>query len=190
VSLALAESPTTTELVSIQLEGLRLRLVAGDASFDEAIAIRDRAETIAAYARTARLGLELGNQAIELRLRAERRCGGMLNEMIAAAGEVTSNARASRPAHARNVLPRRALRELGLSGKESSRMQLLSKLGDDEFELRVSAANEAGRQLSSASFLRAACVCPADARPRPPPDCCRTRWSCCATCARCRILGR
>jgi hypothetical protein len=35
-------------------------------------------------------------------------------------------------------------------------MQLLSKLGDDEFELRVSAAKEAGRQLSSASFLRAA----------------------------------
>jgi hypothetical protein len=35
-------------------------------------------------------------------------------------------------------------------------MQLLSKLGDNEFELRLHAAREAGKQLSTAAFLRAA----------------------------------
>jgi hypothetical protein len=155
-SLALAPSPTTSELVHAQLESLRLRLLVGDASFDEAVSVRDQAESLRAYAASARMGLQVANSAIELKLRAERRCGCILNGMIAAAGPVTAGARCGRPAHVRNVLPRRTLAELGLSGKESSRMQLLSKLGDAEFELRVSAAKEAGRQLSSASFLRAA----------------------------------
>jgi hypothetical protein len=142
--------------VHIQLEGLRLRLLGDDVDFHEAVSVRDQAETVAAYVRTARLGLETANSAIALKLRAERRCGAILCELITAAGPVTSNARASRPAHARDVLPPRTLADLGLSPKESSRMQLLAKLGDDEFELRLQAAREAGKQLSSASFLRAA----------------------------------
>jgi len=156
MSLALAQVPTTHELVHAQLEGLRLRLMSDDVSFDEAVSVRDQAETVRAFAASARMGLDVANAAIELKLRAERRCGTILNELITVAGPVTVGARASRPAHERNVLPPRTLRDLGLSPKESSRMQLLSKLGDDEFDLRLEAAKEAGKQLSMSAFLRAA----------------------------------
>jgi hypothetical protein len=155
-SLALAPVPTTSELVLNQLEDLRLRLVDRDVDFSAVIGIRDQAETVRAYAASARLGRDVANRAIELRLRAERRCGVILREMTVAAGPTTTRPRPGQTTRERESLPPHTLRNLGIGPSDSSRMQLLSKLDDREFEARIDAAKSAGRQLSTEAFVRAA----------------------------------
>ena len=64
-------------------------------SLDEIKSVRDKAEAARTYARAAKLGLELQNQAAEVKLRAERNAGIFLSRSSSAA--VTENQKGSVP---------------------------------------------------------------------------------------------
>jgi hypothetical protein len=157
-SLALVPSPAETALTQLQV--LQQRLDDDTLDFHDALDIRDQAETVRAYVRSARLGLELANEATETRLRAERRCGSILIDVIAQAGPSTTRLSRRRektqPEGTRLSLPPHTLEQLGISTKDSSRYQLLASIPEPEFDERVAALKAANRQIVVESFLRAA----------------------------------
>ncbi|KKM02721.1 hypothetical protein LCGC14_1781610 [marine sediment metagenome] len=94
-------------------------------SIDEVKDIRDKAEAMRAYARMAG-DTDFLFWAIEIKLRAERRAGGMLAEMqLQGPGEY------QRSYHT-TVAP--TLDELGITKDQSSHWQLEASVSEDEFE--------------------------------------------------------
>ena len=148
MTLALVAPPTSpAETALSQLYELRQTL-AETVDVPEAMAAVDRADAIRAWVRVARLRGEVAFQAGELSVRAQRRVGELLFEVTARDGKPRRNAR--------SVLPRRSLEQLGLSGKQSSRWQLVARLPADEFEQRLEACRQAERPPAVEAFVRAA----------------------------------
>jgi hypothetical protein len=98
---------------------------------DEVKDIRDKARAIEVYARQAR-NIEAERRACEIRLRAERRCGQLLDKMQKAKGatEPGTNRGATR-SHDDTAS---TLADLGISKTQSSRWQKLAAIPDGEFE--------------------------------------------------------
>jgi len=136
-SLALVPSPAETALTQLQV--LRTRLDTETIDFAAALDVSTQAETVRAYIRSARLGLQLSNDAVELRLRSERKAGLLLLDMLVG-----------------QSLPKQTLGTLGISAKDSSRYQLLARLEQREFDQRIVAMRASGRQLSALPLYRAA----------------------------------
>ena len=67
------------------------RSLAKAKTLDEIRSIRDKAEAARQYAKSAALGLQIQNFAAELKLRAERKAGGLLAEMSLRGGDRKSN---------------------------------------------------------------------------------------------------
>jgi hypothetical protein len=146
VSTALAPSPTSPAVeVLARVENLRLALSEPGLDFTSVANIRDHAEVLHAAAKAARLGLETANHAKEIQIRAERRCGELLLELMATAS--------TRPLR---VLPNGTLDELGINNFQSARYQQLARMTAHEFEARIDAIKDAQRELSFAAFVRAA----------------------------------
>jgi hypothetical protein len=142
-ALALVPSPPA-EAALAQLEHLRhrLELTAGD--FNDVLDVRDQAEVLRGYAQQARLGLEVSNQAIEVKLRCERRAGSLLHAMLVSPGK-----------HPKRSLPNGVLKDAGITATQSSLWQLIAQIPTPEFEQRLSVTKAAGRLLSSAAMVRA-----------------------------------
>jgi len=138
VTLALVPSPTEHALE--QLHVLRATLATTDLPLDDTLDVRDRAELLRSYAQSARLGLDVSNQAIELKIRAERHAGALLRDLLGA----------------RKALPNRTLTDAGVTAMQSHSWQLISQIPEPEFDTRIESTKRAGRQLSSAAFVRAA----------------------------------
>jgi hypothetical protein len=98
---------------------------------DEVKDIRDKARAIEMYTRQAQ-NTEAERQAIEIRLRAERRCGELLipREMAKGARGSGSNQHEVR-SHDVSAPP---LADLGISHNQSSQWQKLAAIPDEEFE--------------------------------------------------------
>jgi hypothetical protein len=91
---------------------------------DEVKQIRDKAEAMRMYARQAQYTLEMQNMCAEIKLRAERRLGEMLQETrIAERGE--NNLLRGRIVRPRDEGP--LLADLGVSKSQSSRCQIISR---------------------------------------------------------------
>jgi hypothetical protein len=99
------------------------RAIAEAHAVDEVKDIRDKARAIEMYARQAQ-NTEAEQQAREIRLRAERKCGQML------AGEV-ERAPAHRPEKASSDM---TLSDLGITRNQSSQWQQLAAIPADAFE--------------------------------------------------------
>ena len=65
------------------------------ANVAEVKSIRDKAEAVRKYAQNAKLGLELQNQAAELKIRAERKAGVLLNSMKLRGGDRKSKSQSA-----------------------------------------------------------------------------------------------
>lgn len=135
-------SPESGELA---LEDVCRQLAEAE-SFEEVKSIRDKAEAVRAYAKSARLGLEMQNRAAELKLRAERRAGELLAKLKLHGGD-----RKSKGHH-----DRLNLCDLGITQNESKRWQREASLPDEEFETFVAHARDACIEISSASLIRLA----------------------------------
>lgn len=127
------------------------RAIAEARDVDEVKDIRDKAEAVRQYAKQAGLGLEMINDAAEIKLRAERRAGEMLAVM-----EKNDGGRPTKTGN--SVLPvlEPTLEEMGVSKMESSRWQRMAELPEADFERHVSETRDAGKELSTASVLRLA----------------------------------
>jgi len=114
--------------------------------------IRDQAEALKQYIKLAGQGLEMQNWVAEIKIRAERKAGKMLEEIIPANG--------GRPPKNLDSLsgfsPRPTLKELGISYHQSKRWRLEAKVPEDIFDEYVAFVKAEGEELTSADILRLA----------------------------------
>ena len=114
-------------------------------SIDAITNIRNQAEAARQCFRLAEYGLEMQNNAAEVKLRAERRAGGMLHEMDRA-----DRGRPSKMSH------RATLSNMGVSRDQSSRWQEEAGIPEEAFERHVAETKAAGTELTSAGVIRLA----------------------------------
>jgi hypothetical protein len=106
--------------------------------------IRDRARAIADYMKQAGYGLEAQNTAAELKIRAERKLGGLLAETVTPGNPQFSHG-------GRNgKLPE------DITWNQSSRWQLAATVPEDRFEEHVARVREDKTELTTVGVLRIA----------------------------------
>jgi hypothetical protein len=115
-------------------------------SFDEIKDIRDKAEAVRKYAQSASLGLDIQNQAAEVKLRAERQAGKLLRQMVLRGGD-----RRSKSHHERLKLD-----DLGISRNQSTRWQMQARVPENVFQEHIRETCQAGKELTSARLIRLA----------------------------------
>ena len=108
-------------------------------TFEDVLDIRDKAASIQVYVRAAGEGLEVQNQAAEIRLRAERRAGEMLAAM-ADAGTLSKG-------------KCNTLSHLSITRIQSSRWQMEAKLSESVFESIVESCKATQRELTQSLLL-------------------------------------
>jgi len=113
--------------------------------------IRNQAEAARQCFRLAEYGLEMQNDAAEVKLRAERRAGEMLREMRER-GELTASSGGGAPCHRVMV----TLKDIGLTGKQSERWGLEAKVPPESFEQYIAETKAEGKEVTSAGLLRLA----------------------------------
>jgi hypothetical protein len=124
------------------------RTLATSTDLDDIRGLRDQAEAIRHYVKTAGRGLQAQNQAGEVKLRCERRVGEILTALALNGGDRRSNGR-------RTVT---RLDDLGISRMQSARWQREALVPEQEFVRFVQQANTDGRELTSSGLLRVARV--------------------------------
>ena len=152
------DSPTKEYSISTQTVGLGLPVgihkSALRAGFVQLMAassvadvknVRDKAEAVRRYAQSAKLGLEVQNEAAELRIRAERKAGKLLASMRLRGGNRNSKSQ------------RATLNKIGITKHQSSRWQQLASIPEQEFHAWVDDCRKSRKELTSASLFRIAC---------------------------------
>jgi hypothetical protein len=119
-------------------------------TIDEVKAIRDKAEAMRVYAQQVTCSLEMQNMLAEIKLRAERKLGEMLRDS-GISQRKEHNLLRGRIVRLRENSP--SLEELGISKSQSSRCQLISSIGEEQFEERVSRIKESGKELTSKELV-------------------------------------
>lgn len=121
------------------------RLLDEARSLDDIKLLRDKAEAARTFVKAARLGLDLQNRAAELRLRAERKAGKLLNSLHLRGGD-------------RRSKRGRALKldDLGISRDQSRRWQRMASVSDEDFVRFLQDTISLGREITSAGFMRIA----------------------------------
>ena len=110
----------------------------------------DQHEAVAAYARQAK-DTELVQYATEIKVRAERRCGELLEKAPKNVGGRPSE---NQSHDATTLAP--TLTDLGITKDESSRYQKLAAMPEEFFETAVATAKDTAGQVTSAFLLREA----------------------------------
>lgn len=138
------------QVALVQLNAIEQALTKAK-SINEVVNLRNQAEAARQCFRLAEYGLEMQNNAAEVKLRAERRAGEMLVEMDKApAGRPPKN-----PLHRARDLPP-TYDELGIEYTQAHRWQLEANVPQDEFERHVAETKAAGEELTSAGVIRLA----------------------------------
>lgn len=122
-------------------------------SIDEVKNIRDKAQALTLYARQAGESLEMQNQCAEIKLRAERRAGEMLEEMELSKGAAAEGWK-TRSHDETSLTP--SLSDLGISKSQSSRWQAIASLPEETFEAHIAETKAQGEELTTAGALRVA----------------------------------
>jgi N6-adenosine-specific RNA methylase IME4 len=117
------------------------RALAEAKTLDVVVNIRDRAVAAAEYVKAAKLGIPMVNDAMEIKLRAERKAGAMLAKMEKKANR-----------HSRCD----TLSQLGIERQQSSRWQRLASLPNNLFDQHIAAVREAEKELTTVAFLKLA----------------------------------
>lgn len=115
-------------------------------TLDDVKQIRDKAEAIRMYVRSAGESLQVQNAAADIKLRAERKIGEMLRDMEKAKHRHSTG----------DTMSPVKLEELGVTKKQSSRWQLAASLPEEDYELLVLRAVSSGTELTQSLVLRAA----------------------------------
>jgi len=111
--------------------------------------IRNQAEAMRQCFRLAEYGLEMQNDAAEVKLRAERRAGKILQEMRER-GELASHG------GSRSHDAMLTLKDIGLTKDQSHHWGLEIKVPPERFEQYVTKTKTEGKELTSAGLLRIA----------------------------------
>jgi hypothetical protein len=122
------------------------RTIAESVDLDEIRKFRDQAELILHYVKAASLGLEMQNQAAEVKLLCERRVGKLLRDAPLRGGDRRSEHRVQGA----------TLEQFGIDKSKSSRWQREASVTDEEFAAYVQHARQEARELTSQGLLRLA----------------------------------
>ena len=106
--------------------------------------IKDKAEALRVYARTAKKSFEMQNEYAEVKIRAERRCGQIIPPMIQHGGDRKSKSRFNG----------KTLKDLGVSKNQSHRWQIIAQLDEKEFEGFIAQVKDSKEELTSAGVFR------------------------------------
>jgi site-specific DNA-methyltransferase (adenine-specific) len=126
------------------------RTLAKVTSVSEVKDIRDRAEAIRIYAKQAGHGLEIQNNAAEIKIRAERRAGELLADSPKNVG-----GRRKTDCSVQTVRPD-TLEQLGIEPTQSHRWQRIASLPEKTFETRIAEVQDAGLELTSSDIVKLA----------------------------------
>lgn len=124
------------------------KALAGARTLPTIKAIRDRAEAAREYVKSASLGLDAQNRAAEIKLRAERKAGKLLAQLVFSRG--------GRPTGKNQPTKATSLRTLGINKSQSSRWQLEASVSDEVFEKYISQTKEAREEITSEGLIRLA----------------------------------
>ena len=124
-----------------ELDGIRLALPQ-TAHIRQIKDLRDRAEAIRRHAKSAGFGLEMQNQAAELKLVAERRAGKLLAGIPLHGGDRKSGHRDDM-----------RLKMLGISQNASCRWQQEASLPEQDFQQYLQQTRDAGKVPTSQDLL-------------------------------------
>lgn len=143
-----------SDLVLVKLDQARL-LLSEAKTVQEAKQIFDVAEAARAYARHANLSAEAVNYAAEIKIRAERLLGEMLqqtpkNTGIRLNGRDTFGSTVMEPPKV--LAP--TLAEIGITKKQSSRAQQLASLPVETLEAHIQDQKERGEEITVGKLLR------------------------------------
>ena len=125
-------------------------------TLDDVKRIIDIAEAARTYARAAKLGLEAANHAAEVKLRAERKAGELLQQLERSP---LSNGGDTRPASQAVTPPSEysaVLEESDINRMTAHRWQTVAQVPDEVFEEHVATVQQEQRELTSAGLLRLA----------------------------------
>lgn len=142
---------TPAEVAVARLDQVR-RVLAEAKRLDEIKDVRDLAVAAKAYAKQRGLGLEVQNQAAEIRLVAERRMGEILaasKKNRGAAGNPGGRGAPIVRDPGRTAHPP-TYREIGIGKKEAIRAQLFARIQTEAFDLAIEALKVLGEEVSVA----------------------------------------
>lgn len=139
------DSPDATALIRSELLDLR-SIIASSDDIRQLKSLRDKAEAVRTYAKSAALGLELLNDAAELKIRAERRAGDILAQLQLRGGNRRSPGRK----------PAVTLKELGVTRNQSRNWQRENLVPEKQLDRLMSALRAEGKEISTAAVLRLA----------------------------------
>lgn len=113
-------------------------------TLDQVTDLRNRAEAVRSWARSAAVSLEMQNRAAELKLKAERKAGQLLAGLRLRGGDRKSNGRGDRL----------MLSDLGISQNQSKRWQKEAAIAEHVFQRYIRTANQSGKEVTTAGLLR------------------------------------
>lgn len=111
--------------------------------------IRDQAESLRVYSKQAKDSLELQNYCAEIKIRAERRAGEMINEMPKKQGARGVGKKV-------DLHDESPLASAGITHVESHRWQRVASVPEEQFEAHLAEVQGAKRELTTASVLKIA----------------------------------
>lgn len=122
-------------------------------TIDEVKAVIDAAERLRLYLRQANESLEMQNDAAEIAILAKHRAGEMLDE-TAKNGTRAGQGRPKKPDTVSGFSGPVILREIGVSEKESSRLQAISGIPKKKLESIIQEYKQERKELSTKAILR------------------------------------
>lgn len=136
-----------------KLNGARRALIKAG-TLDEIKRIKDTAEALRTYAKAADLGIEMQNDCAEIKIRAERKAGELLEKMEKANGaRGNPGGRGAKIVGLHDVTPHE-LSDFGISKIQSHRWQRIATIPNQEFENHIHDVKECKRELTSVGLLK------------------------------------
>lgn len=125
-------------------------------TLDEVKQIIDIAEAARTYARAAKLGLEAANHAAEVKLRAERKAGELLQQLERAPHDRGNQYTAASQLVTQPSEYAEVLADNDINRMTAHRWQTVATVPDEVFEEHVAIVQQEQRELTSAGLLRLA----------------------------------
>jgi hypothetical protein len=120
-------------------------------TLDDVLQIRDQAEALRVYIKAASDSLEAANAAAEIKLRAERKAGEMLDGMPKNKG-----GRPSETPDTMSAVSVPVLADFGVTEQQSSRWRRASRVEPEDFEAYLRDCQKHGREVTQAGLLKLA----------------------------------
>lgn len=139
------ERKQTLSLITCTVAG-QLRRLANASSLESVLEIRSAAAAAAKLAQSARLSVEVYNQAAELRIRSEAKAGRALSALKLRGG--------NRKCKSNNQIDCLKLEHLGVSQNESTRWQRIGRICDERLDAYFCHCNREHRESTVSGLLR------------------------------------